>query len=56
MSSPNPKAGSDAHGGEGEILGEIQVQVRPGTAGALAVGKPTGCLPLGPEMPYQCEG
>ena len=47
---PDPETGGDAHGGEGEILGEIQIEVWSGTAGTLALGIPTVRRPLFPEM------
>ena len=53
---PDPETGGDAHGGEGEILGEIQIEVWSGTAGTLALGIPTVRRPLFPEMLHKCWG
>ena len=48
-SLPDPKAGGDAHSGQGEVLGQVQVEVWPGTAGTLALRKPTVRRPLFPK-------
>ena len=47
---PDPETGGDAHGGEGEVLGEVQVEVWPGPARTLALRKPTVRRPLFPEI------
>ena len=54
-SLPDPKAGGDAHSGQGEVLGQVQVEVWPGTAGTLALRKPTVRRPLFPEIFHKLE-
>ena len=52
---PDPKAGGDAHSGQGEVLGQVQVEVWPRTAGTLALRKPTVRRPLFPEIFHKLE-
>ena len=52
---PDPETGGDSYRGEGKILGEIQVEVWPGPAGSLALGKPTMRSPLFPKILRKCH-